>query len=245
MQVIKLMDKAKILEINNISVILDNHYILSDLSLNIYKKEIIGIIGASGSGKSVLLRTILGLEKHNKGNIKFHIDKNIYSQIGVLFQQGALFSSLSVLENVKVPMLEQLNLPLNIIDELAKLKLALVGLDNDAYNKLPSEISGGMIKRVALARALALDPKIIFLDEPTSGLDPISASQFNILIKNLKETMGITFFMITHDVNSLRSICDRVAVLHKGKIEKTADLETLMQSDSPWIKSYFQSGITS
>lgn len=141
-------------------------------------------------------------------------------------------------------MLEHLNLPLDIIDELARLKLAIVGLDNDVYNKLPSEISGGMIKRVALARALALDPKIIFLDEPTSGLDPISASEFNALIKNLKETMDITFFMITHDVNSLKSICDRVAVLHNGKIEITADLETLMQSDSPWIKSYFQHGVT-
>ncbi len=238
------MCKAKVLKIENISVILSNHYILKNLSLNIYEKEIIGIIGASGSGKSVLLRTILGLEKHNKGNIKFYTNKNIYSQIGVLFQQGALFSSLNALENVKVPMLEHLNLPLDIIDELARLKLAIVGLDNDVYNKLPSEISGGMIKRVALARALALDPKIIFLDEPTSGLDPISASEFNALIKNLKETMDITFFMITHDVNSLKSICDRVAVLHNGKIEITADLETLMQSDSPWIKSYFQHGVT-
>lgn len=238
------MCKAKVLKIENISVILSNHYILKNLSLNIYEKEIIGIIGASGSGKSVLLRTILGLEKHNKGNIKFYTNKNIYSQIGVLFQQGALFSSLNALENVKVPMLEHLNLPLDIIDELARLKLAIVGLDNDVYNKLPSEISGGMIKRVALARALALDPKIIFLDEPTSGLDPISASEFNALIKNLKETMDITFFMITHDVNSLKSICDRVAVLHNSKIEITADLETLMQSDSPWIKSYFQHGVT-
>jgi len=244
MRAIKLMCKAKVLKIENISVILSNHYILKNLSLNIYEKEIIGIIGASGSGKSVLLRTILGLEKHNKGNIKFYTNKNIYSQIGVLFQQGALFSSLNALENVKVPMLEHLNLPLDIIDELARLKLAIVGLDNDVYNKLPSEISGGMIKRVALARALALDPKIIFLDEPTSGLDPISASEFNALIKNLKETMDITFFMITHDVNSLKSICDRVAVLHNGKIEITADLETLMQSDSPWIKSYFQHGVT-
>lgn len=244
MRAIKLMCKAKVLKIENISVILSNHYILKNLSLNIYEKEIIGIIGASGSGKSVLLRTILGLEKHNKGNIKFYTNKNIYSQIGVLFQQGALFSSLNALENVKVPMLEHLNLPLDIIDELARLKLAIVGLDNDVYNKLPSEISGGMIKRVALARALALDPKIIFLDEPTSGLDPISASEFNALIKNLKETMDITFFMITHDVNSLKSICDRVAVLHNGKIEITADLETLIQSDSPWIKSYFQHGVT-
>lgn len=234
------MTQKLLLKLQNVSVILNNNYILKSLNLEVYQKEILGVIGASGAGKSVLLRTILGLEKHNKGTIKYFNANNLASQIGVLFQQGALFSSLNILENVKIPMLEHLNLPINTIDELAKLKLSLVGLANDVYNKLPSEISGGMIKRVALARALALDPKIIFLDEPTSGLDPISATQFDNLIRNLKETMGITFFMITHDLGSLKTICDRIVILNKGTINFEGNLETLLQSDSEWIHSYFK-----
>lgn len=233
----------QLIELKDLSVIINNNYILRKLNLDIYKGEILGIIGASGGGKSVLLRTILGLQHYDEGEVVFHVTGNLSAQIGVLFQQGALFSSLNVLENVKIPMLEHLNLELDIIDKLAKSKLALVGLPGNVYTKLPSELSGGMIKRVALARALALDPKIIFLDEPTSGLDPISADQFNKLIKNLNETMGISFFMITHDVNSLRSICHRVAVLSEGAIAQTADVKTLERSESPWLKSYFKQGM--
>lgn len=234
------MSKNTLLELKNVNVTLNNNSILKNLNLTVYKKEILGVIGASGAGKSVLLRTILGLEHLTKGTITYFTENKLSADVGVLFQQGALFSSLNVLENVKSPMLEHLNLPLDTINELAKLKLSLVGLNNDVYNKLPSEISGGMVKRVALARALALDPKIIFLDEPTSGLDPIGAAQFDNLIKNLKETMGITFFMITHDIGSLKTICDRIAILKNGKIDLTGSLEVIMQSESDWIHSYFQ-----
>jgi phospholipid/cholesterol/gamma-HCH transport system ATP-binding protein len=158
---------------------------------------------------------------------------------GVLFQGGALFSSLNVIQNVQFPLREDLRLRGRLLDEIAVAKLEMVGLDASVCEKAPSELSGGMIKRAALARALALDPEIVFLDEPTSGLDPISAGEFDELIRALQQTLGLTVFMVTHDLYSLHSVCDRVAALADGKIIAEGPVESLMQADHPWLRSYF------
>ena len=158
---------------------------------------------------------------------------------GVLFQQGALFSALTVKQNVQVPMREHLDLSERLLDELAMLKIEMVGLKPDAADKLPSELSGGMIKRAALARALALDPDIVFLDEPTSGLDPIGAGDFDELIETLQRTLGLTVFMVTHDLDSLYTVCDRIAALGNGKILAEGTIESMLASDDPWLRSYF------
>lgn len=224
--------------------------VLDNLSLDIYKGEVLGFIGPSGSGKSVLMRTILGLNKKQSGEIEIlgrNIDKitetekmAIDMRMGVLFQHGALFSALSVLENIQVPMREYLDLPPKLMDELARLKIDLVGLSPDAAEKFPSELSGGMIKRAALARALALDPDVVFLDEPTSGLDPIGAADFDELIANLRDTMGLTVYMVTHDLDSLFAICDRIAVLGNKKVLVSGSIEDMLTVDDPWVKSYFR-----
>jgi phospholipid/cholesterol/gamma-HCH transport system ATP-binding protein len=157
-----------------------------------------------------------------------------------MFQQGALFSGLTVKQNIQVPMREYLRLSQRLMDELAQLKIEMVGLKRDAADKYPSELSGGMIKRAALARALALDPELVFLDEPTSGLDPIGAADFDDLIATLQKTLGLTVFMVTHDLDSLYSICDRVAALADGKVIAEGPIATMLQSDHPWLKAYFQ-----
>jgi phospholipid/cholesterol/gamma-HCH transport system ATP-binding protein len=159
---------------------------------------------------------------------------------GILFQQGALFSSLTVQQNVQFPMRENLHLPDLLLDELATAKLEMVGISPSDGTKFPAELSGGMIKRVALARALALDPEILFLDEPTSGLDPISAGEFDVLITTLQATLGFTVFMVTHDLDSLHTICDRVAVLAEGRIVALGSIESMLISEHPWVRSYFQ-----
>jgi phospholipid/cholesterol/gamma-HCH transport system ATP-binding protein len=159
---------------------------------------------------------------------------------GILFQQGALFSSLTVRQNVQFPMREYLDLTPRLMDEIAAAKLEMVGLPPDVGNKMPSELSGGMIKRVALARALALDPQIVFLDEPTSGLDPISAGEFDNLIRTLQRTLGLTVFMVTHDLDSLHSVCDRIAVLADGKVIAAGPMSTMLASEHPWLKAYFR-----
>jgi len=207
-------------------------------------------VGASGSGKSVLMRTILGLNKKSAGHIRvFGVDlddaseaerMSIDMRLGVLFQQGALFSALTVLENIQVPMREYLDLPRKLMDELAMLKLQLVGLPRDAAAKLPYQLSGGMIKRAALARALALDPDVVFLDEPTSGLDPIGAAEFDELVAKLRDTMGLTVYMVTHDLDSLFSVCDRIAVLGKKKVLVQGTVDDMLKVDDPWVKSYFR-----
>ncbi|RUY03991.1 ATP-binding cassette domain-containing protein, partial [Mesorhizobium sp. M7A.F.Ca.US.005.03.2.1] len=161
-------------------------------------------------------------------------------RLGVLFQHGALFSALTVLENVQVPMREYLDLPRKLMDELAMLKIELVGLPPDAAQKFPSELSGGMIKRAALARALALDPDIVFLDEPTSGLDPISAAEFDELVVKLRDTMDLTVYMVTHDLDTLFTACDRVAVLGKKKVLVEGTIDDMLKSEEPWVKSYFR-----
>jgi phospholipid/cholesterol/gamma-HCH transport system ATP-binding protein len=223
--------------------------VMDGLDLDLYRGEVLGFVGASGAGKSVLTRTILGLLHKQAGTIEvfgYDIDKLgpqerllIGERWGVLFQEGALFSSLTVRQNIQSPMREHLNLSQDMLDGLAAQKLALVGLPQDAADKYPSELSGGMTKRVSLARALALDPEIVFLDEPTSGLDPISAGDFDDLIGTLQKTLGLTVFMVTHDLDSLYAICDRVAVLGHGKVAAVGPIEELLLSEDPWIKSYF------
>jgi phospholipid/cholesterol/gamma-HCH transport system ATP-binding protein len=161
-------------------------------------------------------------------------------RVGVLFQHGALFSALTVKENIQVPMREYLDLPKKLMDELAMLKIDLVGLPADAADKFPSQLSGGMIKRAALARALALDPDIVFLDEPTSGLDPIGAADFDELVAKLRDTLGLTVYMVTHDLDSLFSVCDRIAVLGQKRVLVEGTVEDMLKFDDPWVKSYFR-----
>jgi phospholipid/cholesterol/gamma-HCH transport system ATP-binding protein len=223
--------------------------VLDGLSLDVRRGEILGLVGASGGGKSVLLRTIIGLIPPREGHIAIMGAETDYGDNaamqdigrhwGILFQQGALFSSLTVQQNVQFPMRENLELSQTLLDELATAKLEMVGLSPDDGSKFPSELSGGMTKRAALARALALDPEIVFLDEPTSGLDPISASDFDELISTLQQTLGLTVFMVTHDLDSLNTVCDRVAALSDGKIVEIGPIEQLVSSQHPWVRSYF------
>jgi phospholipid/cholesterol/gamma-HCH transport system ATP-binding protein len=223
--------------------------IMNGLDLDVIRGEVMGFVGASGTGKSVLTRTILGLIKQRRGTIEvFGKDvakmslkehRDVEQRWGVLFQQGALFSGLTVKQNVQVPMREYLDLSPHLMDELAMLKIQLAGLQSDAADKFPSELSGGMIKRAALARALALDPDILFLDEPTSGLDPIGAAEFDELIGTLQKTFGLTVFMVTHDLDSLYSICDRIAALGEGKVIAVGPIETMLASPNAWVQAYF------
>ena len=220
--------------------------VMNGLSLDVYRGEVLGFVGGSGQGKSVLTRAILGLLPTRGGSIRiFGKDRDALSPAerkaleqrwGVLFQNGALFSGLTVKQNIQMPMRETRELSDRLMDELAMLKIALVGLRPD---KFPSELSGGMVKRAALARALALDPELVFLDEPTSGLDPIGAAEFDELISTLQQTLGLTVFMVTHDLDSLYSICDRVAALADGRVIAAGPLETLLASEHPWLRAYF------
>jgi phospholipid/cholesterol/gamma-HCH transport system ATP-binding protein len=218
------------------------------LDLDVYRGEVLGVVGGSGTGKSVLLRTIVGLNRPVSGTIEV-FDENVFSMSererrgldrrwGVLFQDGALFSSLTVAQNIEVPLKEYFEMPRRLMDEIAAFKLGLVGLPEDAGAKYPSQLSGGMRKRAGLARALALDPEIVFLDEPTAGLDPIAAGEFDRLIRDLKSSLGLTVFMVTHDLDSLFAICDRVAVL-VGKKVRVGTLADQLKDDDPWIRSYF------
>ena len=219
------------------------------LDLDVRQGEIIGIVGGSGTGKSVLMRAIIGLQTPLAGNIEILGDdvaemdaataRELRGRWGVLFQDGALFSSLTVAENIEVPMREFLDLSEVLMTELASYKVAMVGLPADAAPKFPSELSGGMRKRAGLARALALDPKLLFLDEPTAGLDPISAAAFDELIRELQQTLGLTVFLITHDLDTLHAICDRVAVLADRKLIAIGTIPELLQLDHQWIQEYF------
>ncbi len=229
---------------------LGGQVIFDGLDLDVYRGEILGVVGGSGTGKSVMLRCITGLLVPDAGNIRVYeagaAKQNVNQRMaaancwGVLFQDGALFSSLTVQENIEVPMREQLGLPRKIRRELAMLKLALVGLPADAAHKYPSQLSGGMRKRAGLARALALDPQIVFLDEPTSGLDPIGAEAFDQLILSLQQTLGLTVFMITHDLDSIFTACDRVAVLADRVIVREGSPHELVDDPGhPWVEEYF------
>lgn len=238
-----------IISVRGLEVGFGTKTIMKNLDLDVYRGEILGFVGASGTGKSVLTRTILGLVQKRAGTIEvfgrnvdelnYHERRQMEQRWGVLFQQGALFSALTVKQNVQVPMREYLSLPESILDEIAMLKIQMVGLPTDAGDKFPSELSGGMIKRAALARALALDPEILFLDEPTSGLDPIGAGDFDDLIATLQKTLGLTVFMVTHDLDSLHSVCNRIAALGEGRIIDQGTIEHMLASDNPWLHSYF------
>ncbi len=224
--------------------------VLDHVTLDVFRGEILGFVGGSGAGKSVLMRTIIGLLPKRSGTIEvFGSDlaalnerelRSVERRWGVLFQQGALFSSLTVLQNVQFPIREYLDLSQRLIDEIALAKLEMVGLSADVRGKYPSELSGGMVKRVALARALALDPEIVFLDEPTSGLDPIGAADFDELIHTLQQTLGLSVFMVTHDLDSLHAICGRIAVLSEGRVITAGPIEAMLTSEHPWLKSYFR-----
>ncbi|MBY5552017.1 ABC transporter ATP-binding protein [Rhizobium leguminosarum] len=239
-----------VLSARDVTVGFGSKVVLDNLNLNIYRGEILGFVGASGTGKSVLMRTVLRLLPRRSGTIKIlgqdfdELDEPqrnaLDMRLGVLFQQGALFSSLTVKENIQVPMREYLDLPRSLMDELAHLKIRMVGLAADAADKYPSELSGGMIKRAALARALALDPELVFLDEPTSGLDPIGAAEFDELIANLRDSLGLTVYMVTHDLDSLFSVCDRIAVLGKKRVMVEGTIDDMLVYDDPWVQAYFK-----
>jgi phospholipid/cholesterol/gamma-HCH transport system ATP-binding protein len=218
------------------------------LDLDVRRGEVLGIVGGSGSGKSVLLRTVVGLNRPVEGKVEvFGRDvwamsdarrRELEKRWGVLFQDGALFSSLTVAQNIEVPIKEHFKIPLSLMDEISAVKVGMVGLPEDAGEKYPAQLSGGMRKRAGLARALALDPEVVFLDEPTAGLDPIAAGAFDELIRDLKTSLGLTVFMVTHDLDSLFAICDRVAVLVDKKV-RVGTLDQLLKDNHPWIHAYF------
>ena len=221
-----------------------------NLDLDVYRGEILGVVGGSGSGKSVLLRSIIGLNRPAAGSVKVFGEEvttmsdkrrsEVERRCGVLFQNGALFSSLTVAENVMVPLREHHDVPQALMERLAALKIALAGLPVDAGAKYPAQLSGGMVKRAALARSLSLDPEILFLDEPTAGLDPIGASAFDELILTLRESLGLTVFLITHDLDTLYTICDRVAVIAQKRVLIADTLDKVERFDEPWVHEYFQ-----
>lgn len=228
-----------ILEVKNLSTKFGTQVIHNHLNLQVLEGEVLGIVGGSGSGKSVLLSYMIGLKAPQKGKVVYlSFDSKPGQQIGVLFQHGALISSLTVAENVMVPLKEVAKLSPQLSYEIARLKIAMVGLPMETCEKYPSELSGGMIKRAALARALALDPRILFLDEPTSGLDPISAASFDQLVRQLQKDLGMTVVMVTHDLDSLVQICDRIAVLVDQKVI-TGTVKEVATNPHPWIQNYF------
>lgn len=225
------------------------HVVHEDLDLDLLRGEILGVVGGSGTGKTVLLRSIVGLNPPASGHIRvFGEDltrlsararSRIEQRFGVMFQGGALFTSLNLQENIAVPLMEHVGLKRPEAEQLARMKLALTGLPPDAAVRYPSELSGGMVKRAGLARALALDPEILFLDEPTAGLDPIGAAAFDRLIVTLRNALGLTVFLITHDLDTLYSTCDRVAVLSQRRVLVADTLESVAATDDKWIQDYF------
>ncbi|KAF0186281.1 MAG: putative ABC transport system ATP-binding protein [Hyphomonadaceae bacterium] len=237
------------IRLRNITNKFGDFIIHKDLDLDVLRGETIGFVGGSGAGKSVLLRTIIGLNRPFAGKVDvLGIDvwgeneaeqEKLASKWGVMFQDGALFSSLTVLENVMVPLKEHTNLSPKLMGEIAALKVLMAGLPKEAGDKLPSELSGGMRKRAALARALALDPDILFLDEPTAGLDPITAGRFDDLINDLKQALGLTVFIITHDLDTLRDACDRVAALANQRVSAIGPLDYVREQATGWLEEYF------
>jgi len=226
-----------------------HHVVHENLDIDVRRGEILGVVGGSGTGKSVLLRSIVGLQRPTGGTVRVlgldalstdvETRAALEARWGVMFQDGALFSSLTVRENVEAPMLAIEGLDPAIRRDLADLKIAMVGLPYGAGEKYPSELSGGMRKRAGLARALALDPEIVFLDEPTAGLDPIGASAFDALIVELSRSLGLTVFLVTHDLDTLHATCDRIAVLAEHKVLVTGTMQEMLDVDDPWVHEYF------
>jgi phospholipid/cholesterol/gamma-HCH transport system ATP-binding protein len=219
----------------------DGQLVHKDLDLDVKRGEILGVVGPSGAGKSVLLREIVGLDKPTTGEVSFPFLQAAGREprLGVMFQDGALFSSLTVLENVEAPLREHTHISHELRSEIAGMKLSMAGLTADAFNKKPDEISGGMRKRVAVARALALDPELLFLDEPTAGLDPIAAERFDRMVQELARDLGLTVFLVTHDLDTLYAVCDRVAVLYGRKIAAVGTLDQVTANAEGWVKEYF------
>lgn len=241
--------EAAVIDVSQIVTHLGGALIHDGLSFSVARGEVVALIGGSGTGKSVLLREMIGLLRPSSGHVRL-FGEDVWSldpvrlnrlreRFGVLFQDGALFSSLNVEQNVAVPLLEHTQLKQEESLQLARLKLAMTGLPPDAARKKPSELSGGMRKRAALARALALDPELLFLDEPTSGLDPVSGRAFDHLIRLLSDSLGLTVFLVTHDLDTLLSIIDRVIVLADGKVKADGPVGELRQIDDPWLREYF------
>lgn len=243
-------DDANIIEVRNLSTRFGSTYVHKDLDLDVRRGEVLGIVGGSGSGKTTLLRAMLSLNRPYAGSIKVFGHElttasrqtllEIQKRWGVLFQQNALFSSLTLMENVSFPLHEHTSLNQETIEHLALLKILMAGLPKSSAVKMPAELSGGMQKRAGLARAIVMDPELVFLDEPTSGLDPNTAAAFDELILNLQETMGLTIVMITHDLDSLWKVTDRVAFLGKGKVMAVEPIASLAKSSEPMIHEYFQ-----
>lgn len=238
-----------VIEVRGLTTRFGEHVVHDHLDLDVRRGEILGVVGGSGSGKSVLLRAIIGLLRPAEGDIRvFGVDllnasgeerRAVRRRCGVMFQDGALFSALTVRQNVEAPMREMVDLDPKTRETLADLKLAMVGLSPEAGAKYPSELSGGMRKRAGLARALALDPEIVFLDEPTAGLDPIGAGSFDQLIRRLQRALGLTVFFVTHDLDSLHAICDRVAVLAERRVLVTGTIADMLKVEHPWVHEYF------
>jgi len=238
-----------VIEISDLTTEIGGATIHAHLHLSVQKGETLGIVGGSGTGKSVLLRAMIGLQRIGKGRVRIFgrqlgrqaaaVRRRIERRWGVLFQNGALFSALTVAQNIQVPLREHLNLSKKLMNEIAALKLALVGLPPETGAKYPAQLSGGMRKRAGLARALAMDPEILFLDEPTAGLDPIGAAAFDELILQLSESLGLTVVMVTHDLDSLKTVCDRIAVLAEKQILAVGPLESIRRNPHPWIHDYF------
>ena len=227
----------------------DDFTVHDQLDLDVWRGEVLGVVGGSGTGKSVLLRSIIGLNRIAAGKVELlgtdmvHGNatalRAVRQRFGVLFQDGALFSSLTVTQNIQVPLKEFFDLPQDLLDEIALAKLHMVGLPADAGRKLPAELSGGMRKRAGLARALALDPEIVFLDEPTAGLDPIGAAAFDQLVRDLQQALGLTVFMVTHDLDTLHAVCDRIAVLAEKKVLIAGPMSAMLADSHPWVREYF------
>ncbi len=242
--------RETVIEVRGLRNQFGSHVVHDNLDLDVYRGEILGVVGGSGTGKSVLLRSIAGLQRPTAGSVRMlgtdmeatteEERARLSERVGVMFQDGALFSSLTVRENVEVPLGNVEGLDPETREALARLKISLSGLPWLAGDKYPSELSGGMKKRAGLARALALDPEIVFLDEPTAGLDPIGAAAFDDLIRNLSRTLGLTVFLVTHDLDTLYAVCDRIAVLSAKRVLATGTLDDMLEVDDPWVQDYFK-----